>query len=431
MIERYSLPEMKKIWSDETRFRKWLDVEIAVCEAWTYLGKIPEDALKRIKEKANFSIERISEIEKETKHDLVAFTTSVSEFIGEDSRFFHMGLTSYDVVDTALSLLINDSLDLIIKKAEKFSETLKEKALKYKYTPIIGRTHGVHAEPVTLGFKFLIWYAELKRDIERLKRAKENIRIGRISGSVGTYSHLDPEVEEIVCKKLGLIPEKVSSQVIQRDRHSEVIAALSILSSTIEKISTEIRHLQRTEVLEAEEFFLESQKGSSSMPHKRNPVRSERISGISRLIRSHVNTSLENNLLWHERDISHSSSERIMFPDVFLLSDFILEEINDVISNLIVYPERMKENIQITKGVIFSQRLLLLLGEKGLSREKAYKIVQEKSMKAWNEKISLKELIKTDEEIMDLIGEKELEDAFDMNYFFRNIDYIFNRVLSD
>jgi len=431
MIERYSLPEMKNIWSDENRFRKWLDVELAVCEAWAKLGKIPEDALERIKSKAKFSIERIKEIEKITKHDMVAFTTSVSESIGDDSRYFHMGLTSYDVVDTALSILIRDSLNLIIEKAEKLKEVLKDKAIEWKDIIVMGRTHGVHAEPITFGFKFLIYYEEMKRNIERLKRAKKNIEVGRISGSVGTYVHLEMDVERIACEKLGLKPESVSNQVIQRDRHAEVMSSLSITASSLEKIATEIRHLQRTEVLEAEEYFSEGQKGSSSMPHKRNPVRAERVCGLSRLIRSNLISSLENINLWHERDISHSSVERIIFPQSFLLLDFILQEMIELVSTLIIYPERMRENIEKSFGLIFSQRVLHSLMEKGLSREKAYSIVQRNSLKAWEERRGFKEVLLEDNEILGLLKSEEIDEIFDIKYFLRHIDEIYKRVLEE
>jgi adenylosuccinate lyase len=431
MIERYSLPEMKNIWSDENRFRKWLDVELAVCEAWAKLGKIPEDALERIKSKAKFSIERIKEIEKITKHDMVAFTTSVSESIGDDSRYFHMGLTSYDVVDTALSILIRDSLNLIIEKAEKLKEVLKDKAIEWKDIIVMGRTHGVHAEPITFGFKFLIYYEEMKRNIERLKRAKKNIEVGRISGSVGTYVHLEMDVERIACEKLGLKPESVSNQVIQRDRHAEVMSSLSITASTLEKIATEIRHLQRTEVLEAEEYFSEGQKGSSSMPHKRNPVRAERVCGLSRLIRSNLISSLENINLWHERDISHSSVERIIFPQSFLLLDFILQEMIELVSTLIIYPERMRENIEKSFGLIFSQRVLHSLMEKGLSREKAYSIVQRNSLKAWKERRGFKEVLLEDNEILGLLKSEEIDEIFDIKYFLRHIDEIYKKVLEE
>ncbi len=431
MIERYSLPEMRSIWSEENKFRKWLDVELAVCEAWAKLGKIPQDALERIKSKASFSVERIKEIEKVTKHDMVAFTTSVAEFIGEDSRYFHMGLTSYDVVDTALSILIRDSLNLVIEKAERLKEILKEKAIEWKDILVMGRTHGVHAEPITFGFKFLIYFEEMKRNIERLKNAKKNIEVGRISGSVGTYVHLEIDVERIACEKLGLVPESVSNQVIQRDRHAEVMSALSITASTLEKIATEIRHLQRTEVLEAEEFFSEGQKGSSSMPHKRNPVRAERICGLSRLIRSYLISSLENINLWHERDISHSSVERIIFPESFLLFDFMLQEMIDLVSTLIVYPERMRENIEKSYGLIFSQRLLHALMEKGLSREKAYSIVQKNSLKAWKDKREFKEVVMEDNEILEILKDEDIDEIFDIKYFLRHIDEIYKRVTEE
>lgn len=431
MIERYSLPEMRNIWSEENKFRKWLDVELAVCEAWAKLGRIPKDALERIKSRAGFSVERIKEIEKVTKHDMVAFTTSVAEFIGEDSRYFHMGLTSYDVVDTALSILIRDSLNLVIEKAEKLKEILKKKAIEWKDLLVMGRTHGVHAEPITFGFKFLIYYEEMKRNIERLKNAKKNIEVGRISGSVGTYAHLEMDVERIACEKLGMVPESVSNQVIQRDRHAEVMSALSITASTLEKIATEIRHLQRTEVLEAEEFFSEGQKGSSSMPHKRNPVRAERICGLSRLIRSYSISSLENINLWHERDISHSSVERIIFPESFLLSDFMLQEMIELVSTLIAYPERMRENIEKSYGLIFSQRLLHALMEKGLSREKAYFIVQRNSLKAWKEKRGFKEVTMEDNEILEILKGEDIDEIFDIKYFLRHINEIYRRVLEE
>ncbi len=431
MIERYSLPEMRNIWSEENKFRKWLEVELAVCEAWAKLGKIPQDALERIKIKASFSVERIKEIEKITKHDMVAFTISVSEFIGDDSRYFHMGLTSYDIVDTALSILIRDSINLAIEKAVNLKEILREKAIEWKDLPVMGRTHGVHAEPITFGFKFLIYYDEMRRNIERLKNAKRNIEVGRISGSVGTYVHLETEVEKIACEKLSLRPESVSNQVIQRDRHAEVMSALSITASTLEKIATEIRHLQRTEVLEAEEFFSEGQKGSSSMPHKRNPVRTERVCGLARIVRSNLISALENINLWHERDISHSSVERIIFPESFLLIDFMLQEMIEIVSTLIVYPERMKENIERSFGLIFSQRLLHVLMEKGLSREKAYAIVQRNSLKAWKERRQFKDVIKEDTEIMEILKDKSIEEIFDLNFFLRHINDIYKRVLEE
>ncbi|MCP2519336.1 adenylosuccinate lyase [SCandidatus Aminicenantes bacterium Aminicenantia_JdfR_composite] len=431
MIKRYTRPEMGGIWEEENKYQKWLDVEIAVCEAWCELGKIPSESLKKIKEKASFSVERIHEIEKVVKHDVIAFLTSVAERVGEDARYIHLGLTSYDVVDTAFSLLIKESLEKIIKETNELKEIIKEKALEYKNTVMVGRTHGVHAEPITFGVKLLVWYEEMKRHIERLERALKIISVGRISGSVGTYIHLDPRLEEIALKKLGLEPAKISTQVLQRDRHAEVLSTLALLCSSLDKFAVEIRHLQKTEVLEVEEPFTRGQKGSSSMPHKRNPVRAERISGLARIVRSNVQSALENIALWHERDISHSSVERVIFPDSFILTDFLLAEMKDILKNLIVYPERMKQNIFLTKGLIFSQRLLLALTEKGLSREKAYELVQRNSLKSWEEKKEFKELVKQDKEIIQYLSEKEIEDCFSLEPYLEKIDYIFKRVLSE
>ncbi|MCP2606279.1 adenylosuccinate lyase, partial [Candidatus Aminicenantes bacterium AC-708-I09] len=378
-----------------------------------------------------FSVERIHEIEKVVKHDVIAFLTSVAERVGEDARYIHLGLTSYDVVDTAFSLLIKESLEKIIKETNELKEIIKEKALEYKNTVMVGRTHGVHAEPITFGVKLLVWYEEMKRHIERLERALKIISVGRISGSVGTYIHLDPRLEEIALKKLGLEPAKISTQVLQRDRHAEVLSTLALLCSSLDKFAVEIRHLQKTEVLEVEEPFTRGQKGSSSMPHKRNPVRAERISGLARIVRSNVQSALENIALWHERDISHSSVERVIFPDSFILTDFLLAEMKDILKNLIVYPERMKKNIFLTKGLIFSQRLLLALTEKGLSREKAYELVQRNSLKSWEEKKEFKELVKQDKEIIQYLSEKEIEDCFSLEPYLEKIDYIFKRVLSE
>ncbi|MCP2604123.1 adenylosuccinate lyase [Candidatus Aminicenantes bacterium AC-708-M15] len=431
MIKRYTRPEMGGIWEEENKYQKWLDVEIAVCEAWCELGKIPSESLKKIKEKASFSVERIHEIEKVVKHDVIAFLTSVAERVGEDARYIHLGLTSYDVVDTAFSLLIKESLEKIIKETNELKEIIKEKALEYKNTVMVGRTHGVHAEPITFGVKLLVWYEEMKRHIERLERALKIISVGRISGSVGTYIHLDPRLEEIALKKLRLEPAKISTQVLQRDRHAEVLSTLALLCSSLDKFAVEIRHLQKTEVLEVEEPFTRGQKGSSSMPHKRNPVRAERISGLARIVRSNVQSALENIALWHERDISHSSVERVIFPDSFILTDFLLAEMKDILKNLIVYPERMKQNIFLTKGLIFSQRLLLALTEKGLSREKAYELVQRNSLKSWEEKKEFKELVKQDKEIIQYLSEKEIEDCFSLEPYLEKIDYIFKRVLSE
>ncbi|MDD8021294.1 MAG: adenylosuccinate lyase [Acidobacteriota bacterium] len=430
MIERYTLPEMGAVWSEENKYRKWLEVEIAVCEAWARLGQIPKRSLDNIKKKANFDVDRIEEIEKVVKHDVIAFLTSVAEYVGEDSRFIHMGLTSYDIVDTALSLLMVQSLDLIEKKLLELRKVIKKMALKYKMTPCIGRTHGVHAEPITFGFKILVWYEELNRHLERIKQARKVMSVGRISGSVGTYIHLDPRVEKYALKSLGLEPAKISNQVLQRDRHAEVMSVLALITTSLEKFALEIRHLQKTEVLEVEEPFTRGQKGSSSMPHKRNPVRCERAAGLARIIRGNLQVALENIPLWHERDISHSSAERIIFPDSFMLTDYLLTEMTDVISNWQVYPRKMRQNINATRGLIFSQVVLLALIHKGLTREEAYKLVQTNSLKAWHENLSFMELLKADPEITKYMNEKEIEGCFAIEPFLQKIDFIFKRVLS-
>ena len=431
MIERYTLPGMGGIWRDENRYRKWLDVELAVCAAWAKLGKIPPKSLKAIREKAGFSVERIDEIEKVVKHDVIAFLTSVNEKVGEDGRFIHIGLTSYDVVDTALSLLMRESLENIRKKLLDLKKVLKKQALKYKKTPCIGRTHGVHAEPVTFGFKLLVWYEEVKRHLDRSARALEVISVGRISGSVGTFIHLDPRVEVHALKALKLKPARVSTQVLQRDRHAEVVACLALIATSLEKFAMEIRHLQKTEVLELEEPFTKGQKGSSSMPHKKNPVRCERVSGLARLVRSNLQVALENIPLWHERDISHSSSERIIFPDCFILTDFLLADMTDIVKSWTVHPDRMKANIGATRGLIFSQSVLLALTRKGLSRESAYQIVQRNSLKAWNENLDFKALVLAEPEIVAVLTPEELDQCFSLEPYLGKIDYIFERVFSD
>lgn len=431
MIKRYTLKEMGNVWSEENKYRTWLKVELAVCEAWNELGIIPDDALKRIKEKANFKVERIEEIEKEVKHDVIAFLTSVSEFVGQDSRFVHYGMTSYDVVDTALSLLIKQAISLLKPKYEELIEVLKEKAIKYKDTPQIGRTHGIHAEPVTFGLKFLIWKNEMERNFDRLKNAEKNISVGRIAGAVGTYAHITPKVEEIALKKLSLTPSKASTQVLQRDRHAEVLSAIAITGTTLEKIAVEIRHLQRTEVLEAEEFFSKGQKGSSAMPHKRNPVNSERLSGMARLLRGNLVAALENNALWHERDISHSSVERVIIPDSFITIDFMLSEAIKLTKNLLVYPENMEKNLNLTKGLIFSQKVLLTLAEKGVKREDAYLMVQRNAMRSWKTKENFKDLILADEEIRKYLNENDIDNIFSVKSFLNNIDYIYKKNFPD
>lgn len=427
MIERYTLPEMKEIWSEENKFRKWLDVEIYACEALCKKGVIPESALKNIKEKANFSIKRILEIEEKVHHDVIAFLTCVAEYVGEDSKYIHLGLTSSDVVDTAQSVRMKEAADQILKRLAQLYNVLIEKAIKYRNTVMIGRTHGIHAEPMTFGLKMLLWAAETKRNIERMKKAKEVVSVGKISGAVGTYANIDPYVEEFVCRCLGLKPAPISTQVLQRDRHAEYMNTIAVIGCTLEKIATEIRALQRTDIREAEEFFAKGQKGSSAMPHKRNPIISERISGMARILRGNALAAMENVALWHERDISHSSVERVIIPDSTTLLDYMLYKITDVIQNLIVYPENMKKNMERTNGLIFSQRVLLALVDKGLTRERAYELVQRNAMECWQTGRDFKELLKSDKDVMDYLTTDELEELFDYSYYLRHIDEIYSR----
>jgi adenylosuccinate lyase len=428
MIERYTRPAMGAIWTEENKYRKWLEVELAVCEAWGRLGKVPRSALRTIRRKAGFSVDRIDAIEKVVKHDIVAFLTSVAEKVGPASRHIHLGLTSYDVVDTALSMLIKESLESLLADLRAFQRLLKRQALKHRRTVCIGRTHGIHAEPVTFGFKILVWYEEIGRHIVRLENALRTIAVGRISGSVGTFIHLDPRVEVLSLKTLKLAPAKASTQVLQRDRHAEVLSALALLATSIEKIAVEIRHLQRTEVLELEEPFTRGQKGSSSMPHKKNPVRSERISGLARLVRANAGVGLENVVLWHERDISHSSAERVIIPDSFILTDFLLAEAADIVAHWVVHPDRMRANIDATRGLVFSQSLLLALTRKGLVREEAYQIVQRNSLKAWNEGLDFRALVAADPEVTRVLGPKEIDRCFSLEPYLAKIGYIFGRV---
>ncbi len=428
MIERYTRPEMGAVWTEANRYRKWLDVELAVCEAWSSLGKIPTSALKTIRSKAGFSVERIDAIEKVVKHDIIAFLTSVAENVGPESRYIHLGLTSYDVVDTALSLLIKESLERILADLKAFRRLLKRQALRHRKTVCIGRTHGIHAEPVTFGFKLLVWYEETGRHVVRLESALKTISVGRISGSVGTYIHLDPKVEVMALRRLKLRPAKVSTQVLQRDRHAEVLSALALLASSIEKFAVEVRHLQRTEVGELEEPFTRGQKGSSSMPHKKNPVRCERISGLARLVRANAQVGLENIALWHERDISHSSAERVVFPDSFILTDFLLADAADIVGNWVVHPDRMKANIGATRGLIFSQSVLLALTQNGLTREEAYQIVQRNSLKAWQEGLDFRALVAADPDVARTLRPGELDKCFSLEPYLAKIDYIFERV---
>lgn len=428
VIERYTRPEMGRIWTLENRFRKFLEIEIAVCHALAQRGIIPREAAGAIEKKATFSVERILEIEKETRHDVVAFTRCVAENLGEESRYFHFGLTSYDVVDTALSLLLREACELIEKGLSALGESLREKALIYRDTVMVGRTHGVHAEPITAGLKFALWWDEIRRHQERLKKAKEAISFGKISGAVGTYAHLDPQVEEEVCRRLGLKPAPISTQVLQRDSHAELLLTLALVASSLDKFAVEIRGLQRTEVREMEEPFYKGQKGSSAMPHKRNPVSCEQVCGLARLVRAYAQVALENVPLWHERDISHSSAERIIFPDATILVDYMLYQMNRIIRDLHIYPERMLANLKKTKGLVFSQSVLLALVEKGLSREEAYDLVQGHAKRAWEEGVPFRELLKEDPRITSLLSPEEIEGCFDYRKHLRYVSYIFHRL---
>lgn len=428
MIERYILPEMGAVWTQENRYRKWLEVELAVCEVQSEKGIIPEDSWNIIKEKADFDIKRIDEIESVVKHDVIAFLTSVAEYIGPDSRYIHLGMTSSDVLDTATSLQLKDAGMLLLDDLGKLKAVLRKRALEFKDTPCIGRSHGIHAEPMTFGLKLALWYDETCRNIERLERSVDIISVGKISGAVGTFAHLDPEIEEEVCRKLNIRPAPVSTQIIQRDRHSDYLSTLALIGSSLEKISVEIRHLQRTEVLEAEEYFSKGQKGSSAMPHKRNPIISERISGLARLLRSNSIASLENVALWHERDISHSSVERVIFPDSNILLDYMLFKVTGTIEKLIVYPEQMKKNLNKTKGLIFSQSLLLALVKQGITREHAYKLVQNSAMQCRNQNKNFQEMVNSDKDVGEYLSEEEIDRCFDLNYQLRNINHIFQRV---
>jgi adenylosuccinate lyase len=419
---------MGKIWEDENKFRVWLEIEMLACEAQAKLGAIPKKAVKLIREKGNFNVARILEIEQEVKHDVIAFLTNVGEYVGLESRFIHLGMTSSDVLDTALAVQMKQSAELLLKGLEGLKKVLARRAKEFKHTIMVGRTHGIHAEPVTFGLKLALWYAEIVRDIERLKAALKTISVGKISGAVGTYQHLDPTVERYVCKKLGLQPAPISTQVLQRDRHAEFMNTLALCGCSLEKFATEIRHLQKTEVLEAEEFFSKGQKGSSAMPHKRNPIVCERIAGLARVLRSNALAAMENVALWHERDISHSSVERVIIPDSCILLDFILADMTKIIDKLLVYPEHMIHNLNATRGLIFSQEVLLALTKKGMKREDAYKIVQEQAMKVWKEEKEFKTLLLGSEELMKVLSKKELDELFDPKRSLKHIDYIFKHV---
>ncbi len=422
---------MTAIWSPDNRYRKWLDIEILACEAMAERGEIPETALKNIREKAGYDIGRIDEIEKTTQHDVIAFLTSVTEKVGEDGRFIHRGLTSSDILDTSLAVLLREAADILILDLDALLTALKKKAFAHKNTLMIGRSHGIHAEPITFGLKMALWYAEMTRNRERMIRARETVSTGKLAGAVGTFSFVDPSIETYVCRKLGLKPAPVSSQIVQRDRHAEYFTTLAIIASSLDKFAQEIRLLQRTEVREAEEYFSPGQKGSSAMPHKRNPVLSENISGLSRLMRSYALAALEDVALWHERDISHSSVERVIGPDATILLDFMLARFTGLIDRLVVYPERMLENLRMTKGVIFSQMVLLKLIEKGISREEAYAIVQRNAMRSWQEGVEFQQLLLQDGEVMARLTPDDLHQAFRIENFLGHVDFIFNRVFGE
>lgn len=428
MIARYTRPEMGMLWDLENKYQKWLDVEIAVCEAWAELGEIPRDALKAIRQKAGFDIRRIDEIEKVVKHDVIAFLTSVAQSLGPESRFIHKGLTSSDILDTALALLMREAADIIMKDIRGLMEVIKKQAFKYKDIPMIGRSHGVHAEPMTFGLKFALWYSDMKRNLTRMKKAREAISIGKLSGAVGTFSNIPPVVEEKVCKKLGLKPEPVATQIVQRDRHAEYLTTLALIAASVEKVAVEIRHLQRSEVLEAEEPFMAGQKGSSAMPHKRNPIGCENLSGLARVVRSNAMAALENISLWHERDISHSSVERVIIPDSSILVDYMLDRLRGILDRLRVYPKKMKENMAGSYGLYNSQRVMLALIDKGISREYAYDVVQRNAMKSWNTRAQFKRLLLKDKEVRKYLGAREIDTIFDLKYYLKNVDYIFKRV---
>ena len=428
MIARYTLPEMGAIWAPENKFQKWLDVEIAVCEVHFEDGIIPKDALEEIKSKAAFTVERISEIEKTTDHDVIAFTTNLAENIGEAARFVHYGLTSSDVVDTANALLLKDACDVLLPKIDNLLEVLKRRAFEFKDTPQIGRTHGIHAEPTSFGLVWALWYSEFERNKKRLEDAKETISVGKISGAVGAFAHLDPNVEERVCAKLGIKAADVSTQVIQRDRYAEYLCTLAIIASSLEKIALQVRHWQRTEVREAQEKFKSGQKGSSAMPHKRNPILSERICGMARTVRANAIVGLENIALWHERDISHSSAERIVLPDSSAALDYILAKTASLLDNLVVYPENMLKNLNLTRGLVFSGQLMLALTQKGVSREDAYVYTQRNAMKVWDEGGEYKDLVTKDADISFKLTEEEIARVFDVKHYLRNVEKVFERV---
>ena len=428
MIDRYTLPEMGALWSEETKFQKWLDVEIAVCEVHAEMGTIPRDALEQIKSRAKFSVARINEIEKTTDHDVIAFTTNLAESIGEASRFVHYGLTSSDVVDTANALLLRDACDILLKKIDVLLDVLQRRAMEFKGTPQVGRTHGIHAEPTSFGLVFALWFDEMRRNRERLQKARASVAVGKISGAVGAFAHLDPQVEEKVCARLGIKAAPVSTQIIQRDNYAEYLCTLAIIASSLDKFALQIRHWQRTEVREAQEKFKKGQKGSSAMPHKRNPILSERICGMARVVRANSIVGLENVALWHERDISHSSAERVVLPDSSIATDYMLQKMASLVEGLVVYPERMLENLSATRGSIFSGQLLLALTKAGVSREQAYEWVQRNAMKAWDQGGQLQALAAGDKDISAHLSKEQIDRVFSLDTYLRNVDKVFTRV---
>ena len=428
MIDRYTLPEMGELWSEQTRFQKWLDVEIAVCEVHAEMGTIPTDALEQIKSRAKFSVERINEIEKTTDHDVIAFTTNLAESIGEAARFVHYGLTSSDVVDTANALLLRDACGILLKKIDVLLDVLKRRALEFKNTPQVGRTHGIHAEPTSFGLTFALWYDEMRRNRARMEKARESVAVGKISGAVGAFALLDPQVEDKVCALLGLKAAPVSTQIIQRDNYAEYLCTLAVIASSLDKFALQVRHWQRTEVREAQEKFKQGQKGSSAMPHKRNPILSERICGMARVVRANSIVGLENVALWHERDISHSSAERVVLPDSSIALDYMLHKMSSLIEGLVVYPERMLENLAATRGSIFSGQLLLVLTQAGVSREQAYEWVQRNALKAWDEGGELQTLAAADQDISAHLSREQIDRVFSLDTYLRNVDKVFARV---
>jgi adenylosuccinate lyase len=430
MIDRYTLPEMGALWSEETKFQKWLDVEIAVCEVHAEMGTIPREALDQIKSRAKFSVARINEIEKTTDHDVIAFTTNLAESIGDAARFVHYGLTSSDVVDTANALLLREACDLLLKKVDALVAVLKRRALEFKDTPQVGRTHGIHAEPTSFGLTFALWYDEMRRNRERLSKARAAVAVGKISGAVGAFAHLDPQVEEKVCARLGLKAAPVSTQIVQRDIYAEYLCTLAVVASSLEKFALQVRHWQRTEVREAQEKFKRGQKGSSAMPHKRNPILSERICGMARVVRANSLVGLENVALWHERDISHSSAERVVLPDSSIATDYMLHKMASLIDGLVVYPERMLENLNATRGLIFSGQLLLALTQSGVAREEAYEWVQRNAMKTWDEGGDFHSLVAADKEIRAHLSTEQIARVFSLDTYLRNVDAVFARVFA-